>query len=83
LIAGRLPREDGRESTTSLDDRAPYLDPSLIGPLYQRVEGVEARSMAAARIYYQLRETDLAAAERYRRDAGIGEERDVGTIVVN
>jgi hypothetical protein len=61
----------------------PYLDPSLIGPLYQRVEGVEARNMAAARIYYQLRETDPAAAERYRRDAGISDQRDVGTIVVN
>jgi len=60
-----------------------YLDPDLIGTLYQRIEGAEARTLAAGRIYYQLREIDPQAAERYRIQAGISDERGEGSIVVN
>ena len=58
-----------------------YLDPYLVGTLYQRIEGAEARTLAAGQIYYQLRETDPQAAERYRIQAGISDERgDEGVL---
>ena len=60
-----------------------YLDPDLVGTLYQRIEGAEARTLAAGQIYYRLREIDPQAAERYRIQAGISDERGNGSIVVN
>lgn len=60
-----------------------YLEPDLLDRLYQRLEGAEARRFAAARIYYRLREVDPRAAERYRIEAGITDERNAGTIIVN
>jgi hypothetical protein len=60
-----------------------YLDSDLVGTLYQRIEGAEARTLAAGKIYYQLREIDPQAAERYRVQAGISDERGDGNIVAN
>lgn len=60
-----------------------HLEPDLLNSLYQRLEGAEARRHAAAQVYYRLRENDPQAAERYRIEAGIGDERNVGTIIVN
>lgn len=60
-----------------------YLDPDLVDRLYHRLEGAEARRFAAGRIYYQLREVDPRAAERYRIEAGIPDQRNDGTIVVH
>ncbi len=59
------------------------LDSSLVDRLYQRLEGAEARSTAAAQLFYRLRETDPQAAERYRSAAGITEGESLGEIVVN
>ena len=59
-----------------------HLDPDLVGTLYQRIEGAEARTLAAGG-FYQLREIDPRAAERYRVHAGISDERDARNIVVN
>jgi hypothetical protein len=51
-----------------------HLDPDLTEELYQRLEGAEAKSLAAASVYYRLREEDPRRAERYRIEAGITEE---------
>jgi hypothetical protein len=60
-----------------------HLEPDLLDTLYLRLEGAEARRHAAAQIYHRLRENDPQAAERYRIEAGIGDERNDGTIIVN
>ncbi len=60
-----------------------YLEPDLLDRLYPRLEGAEARRLAAARIYYRLREVDARTAERYRIEAGIADDRDAGTIHVH
>ena len=58
-----------------------YLEPDLLDRLYQRLEGAEARRLVAGQVYYRLREVDPRAAERYRIEAGIADERNAGTIV--
>ena len=58
-----------------------YVEPDLLDRLYQRLEGAEARRLVAGQVYYRLREVDSRAAERYRIEAGITDERNAGTIV--
>lgn len=60
-----------------------YLEPDRLDELFQRLEGAEARTLAAGQIYYRLREIDPRAAERYRIQAGISDERGDGNFVVN
>jgi hypothetical protein len=60
-----------------------YLEPDLLDRLYQRLEGAEARRFAAGQIYYRLREVDARAAERYRIEAGVTDERNDGTMIVH
>jgi hypothetical protein len=51
------------------------LEPALTEQLFQRMEGAEARRLAAGRVYYHLRDKNPQRAERYRIEAGISEEQ--------
>jgi hypothetical protein len=62
----------------------PYLESDVAHRLYQRVEGIDARRQAAGQIYYNLRESDPRAAERYRVEAGLEDSgEEVTTIIVD
>ena len=60
-----------------------YLEPDVTDQVFQRLEGADAKRQAAEQIYYRLREDDPQAAERYRVQAGIGDENGVGVPIVN
>jgi hypothetical protein len=49
------------------------IEPALAEQLYARIESPQLRRNAAAQLYYRLRESDPALAERYRRDSGMPE----------
>ena len=61
-----------------------YLEPDMANRLYQRIEGAEARRQAAMQLYYNLKESDPRAADRYRIEAGMPEDSgEHQTIIVN
>jgi hypothetical protein len=54
------------------------LDPDLCDQLYQRINGVDAKQMAAQAIYYRLSGEDPHRAERYRLLGGLPLEQGAG-----
>ena len=74
---------DDRNAAISGILETAYLEPDLIDQLFQRLEGAEAKRVAAEQIYYRLREDDPQSAERYRVRAGIAEEQGDGVTIVH
>ena len=66
---------DDRNAAISGILETAYLEPDVIDQLFQRLEGAEAKRVAAEQIYHRLREDDPQSAERYRVRAGIAEEQ--------
>ena len=70
---GQLTDPALRDAAASSMLMGQYIEPDVAEQIYARIENPQLRRNAAAQLYYRLRETDPAKAERYREEGGMAE----------